>query len=300
MSGIVLSFCTPVMNRLSDLQSTLRRNLDDNREHQEKIEFVVVCFDRDAVTATWVKRNFSEEIASGYLRFYQSTSLKKWHFGRAKNAFRGLLRGRIYASLDGDNFTGPAGGKHIIEVFEAYEYNCIFHQFQGDWGDGTCGRVSMTREDYETIGYDEYLLARQWDELDAILTILVQNPLRRYICYQGKSIATKSWPFKRFIQENDIKIHTIELDGKLDPLLHARSGVSVGKHKSSYVHDNEELKYSSIFNHLSSFCKNTRDDALCNSYINELVDIQRIIAERLDQCWLPSGFYLRNRKSLQC
>lgn len=282
MSSIALSFCTPVMNRLGDLQATLRRNLDDNWEQRAQVEFVVACFDKDRRTADWVRANFGPELASGYLRFVHSDRLTAWHFGRAKNAFRELARGRIYASLDGDNFTGPGGGQHIIDVFEANGHDCVFHQFQGEWGDGTCGRVSMTMEDYRQIGYDDDFLPRQWDELDAILSILVHRPTRRYVCYRGKSIAVKSQPFGRFLRENRVEFRTVEIDPASDPLSKVTSGVAVGQHESTYVQDDDRLKYSSIFNHLSSFFKNTRDEALRTRYAGELVETQRAMAERID------------------
>jgi hypothetical protein len=270
------------MNRLSDLQSTLRQNLEDNRAQQGSIEFIIVCFDKTTTTADWIHTNFAEELESRYLCFHQSDDLDSWHFGKAKNSFRGLTRGRIYASLDGDNFTGPGGAKHIIETFESNDYDCIFHQFQGDWGDGTCGRVSMTVQDYEDIGYDNDLLPRQWDELDAILSILVQRRSRRYVCYSGKSILEKSRPFARFIRENALEVRTVELDGNLDPLSSVSFGSAVGQHSSSYVKDDEALKYSSLFNHLCSFLKNTHSDKLRTQYVGDLVNAQRAMSERLD------------------
>jgi hypothetical protein len=278
------------MNRLSDIKATLRKNLDDNSAHRDRIEFIVVCFDAEDTTFRWVSDNFSDEIATGYLRVYQSNELRQWHFGKAKNAFRNLMRGRIYASLDGDNFTGKNGGRHIIDVFEHNNYDCVFHQFQGDWGDGTCGRVSLTRDDYITFGYDNDFLPRQWDELDAILSVLVHRRTRNYVCYRGKSIAQKSHPFKRFLTENNINLVTVEMDPALDPLAQENTGVSVGQHDNSYVQDDARLKYSSVFNHLSSFYKNTSDHALRTRYAGELVETQRLMSDHIDSNTLLNWF----------
>jgi len=290
MSEILLSFCTPVMNRLADLQATLRCNLDDNRAQRDRVEFIVVCFDKGLETADWVRQNFTEDLATGYLRFYHSDRLRNWHFGRAKNGFRGLARGRIYASLDGDNLTGPAGGQHIIDVFEANGYDCIFHQFQGDWGDGTCGRLSMTMQDYEAIGYDEEFLPRQWDELDAILSILVQHPSRRYVCYQGKSIARKSGPFARFLSENGLDMRTREIDGNLNPLIKVPAGCAVGRHDSSYVQQDAQLKHFSTYNHLFSYIKNCQDTERREQYVSEIVAAQRDMAQHVDSRILLDAF----------
>ena len=282
MNGIQLSFCIPVMNRLGDLKATLRKNLDDNIEQRSEIEFLIVCFDKNQDTSNWINANFSTELESGYLRFVQSKVLTSWHFGKAKNAFHGLTRGRIYASLDGDNFTGKNGGRHIIDVFAAHDGNCVFHQFQGDWGDGTCGRLSLTMADYDEIGYDDDFLPRQWDELDAILSTLVRHPERRYVCYTGKSITRKSHPFARFLNENSHFVRIVEIDSATDPLARKETDAAVGQHKTNYVQDDERLKYSSIFNHLTSFYKNCNSSTLRIKYANELVDVQRLMAECID------------------
>lgn len=294
MSEVLLSFCIPVMNRLSDLQATLQRNLDDNWSQRDQVEFIVMCFDTNTETSDWIQQNFSEDLSTGYLRFYQSDRLQNWHFGRAKNSFRGIARGRIYASLDGDNFTGPGGGQHIIDVFEANGYSCIFHQFQGDWGDGTCGRVSMAMHDYEGVGYDEDFLPRQWDELDVILSVLVQQPNRHYVCYQGKSIAQKSGPFARFLSENAPNIKTIEIDGNLDPLVNMSGGWSVGQHENNYVQQDKQLKYFSIFNHLFSYIKNCQDTHKQEQYVSEIVAAQREMVQHIDAQVLLDVFLSRD------
>lgn len=292
MKKPTLSFCIPVMNRLSDLQSTLRKNLDDNSQESDLVEFIVVCFDKDETTFNWVTNNFPHEIATEYLRVYRSDLLTEWHFGRAKNAFKDLIRGRIYASLDGDNFTGKHGGRHIIDVFEENDYECVFHQFQGKWGDGTCGRISLTRDDYITFGYDDNFLPRQWDELDALLSPLVNNQPRKYICYREKSITKISHPFKRYLSENNIALEVVELDSKSDPLVQEKSEVAVGQHDNNYVEDDLRLKYSSIFNHLTSFFKNTKEEFLRNRYSEELVETQRQMIEGIETAILMKWFLI--------
>ena len=290
---IKLSFCIPVMNRLEDLRATLARNLEDNLESKGRVEFVVVCFDQDDEVEGWIKSEFKTELDDEYLRFYRADPLDFWHFGRAKSAFRELMRGRIYASLDGDNFTGFRGGEHIIEVFEAHNYQCVFHQFQGEWGDGTCGRVSLSREDYLAYGYDESFLPRQWDELDAMLSVLAQQLDRTYVCYSGKSIIDKSQPFRRFLEEHNLFPPTAELSPELDPLFSEIGDKSFGAHDNDYVRDDLSLIYSSIFNHLQSFFKNSSRDDLKVQYVDELVEVQRQLVDEID----PS---ILERWVLQC
>ena len=290
MDNPELSFCIPIMNRFNDIKATLEKNLEDNRNSIGLVEFIVLCFDADDQVEDWINRNFKEDLNTDYLRFYRSASLHSWHFGRAKNSFKSFMRGLIYASLDGDNFTGYRGGEHIIDVFKANNYNCIFHQFQGDWGDGTCGRVSLNRDDYIEIGYDESFLPRQWDELDAILSVIKKRPERKYICYRENNILNRSFPFHRFIKENDLTPEVIELDTSLDPLYERLGAQAVGKHNSTYVQDDVKLKYSSIFNHLCSFFKNTKKDDNRTVYVNELIHIQRKMVEDIEPDTLSSWF----------
>lgn len=275
-----LSFCIPIMNRLDDIKVTLRQNLDDNFEDKHNVEFIVVCFDKNNLVKKWIFDNFKKELDCAYLRFYHLESeLDFWHFGKAKNIFKNYIRGSIYASLDGDNFTGKRGGKQIIDVFVKYNYTCIFHQFQGDWGDGTCGRISLSTTHYLKYGYDANFLPRQWDELDAMLTVMVNEPDVVYISYSGKSIIDKSQPFKQFLLDNDIVYKTDFVCN--DSKEHCNVPISTGKHDSDYVRNDDLLRFSSKFNHLLSFIKNTKNKALNDKYHHEIISIQQELIDKV-------------------
>ena len=277
---VLLSFCIPVMNRLADLKATLAQNLDDNAENRGKIEFVILSFDGDNEVEDWICATFGDALKDGYLRFFRSSALAFWHFGRAKNAFRTLIKGKIYASLDADNFTGFRGGQLIIDIFERHNYDCVFHQFHGNWGDGTCGRISLPRDDYDAIGYDDGFLPRQWDELDSLLSILVQRQ-RTYVCYRGNSVLDKSRPFSRFLKEHAFQPRVKELSPAVDSL-YPESTAAVGRHQSDYVLKDPVLRYSSKFNHLCSFLKNSDRQDLKQRYVEELVRVQRDLIREVD------------------
>ncbi|WP_416307634.1 hypothetical protein [Neptunicella sp. SCSIO 80796] len=299
-----LSFCIPVKNRFADIQATLRQNLEDNREDEAQIEFILICFDdyhymhadddNNHNVQRWVELNFADDLASGYLRFYHLSGLPQWHFGKAKNAFKPYIKGKIYASLDGDNFTGKHAGRHIINVFRHHQYQCVLHQFQGDYGDGTCGRIALKREHYLDWGYDENFLPRQWDELDAILTTLVNQPDATYICYvgQGKNILQRSYPIRRFMKDHDREFRQQEI---ADPGLFDHSGqqqvAAVGQHDSEYVAQDINMRLASIYNNHLSLMKNSDRAELKYRYEQELINCQRnmlqnIEPERLQQWFL--------------
>lgn len=273
-----LSFCIPVLNRLSDLKTTLKKNLLDNINHSNLIEFIVVCFDDDDACENWIKNNFQKELESNYLRFYKIQNLKEWHFGIAKNKFKNLIRGKIYASLDGDNFTGKNAGIEIIKLFRENNYKCILHQFQGEWGDGTCGRIAIPRQEYIDIGYDESFLPRQWDDLDIILTTLSQRKYLTYISYKNKAIHKKSNSFKNFIFENNIAIKSIELKDKTP----TSQNSAINNKNSNYLNQDIKLKHFQYFNSHSSFFKNSTNEELQKKYISVLNFTQKLMIKNIE------------------
>jgi len=283
-----LSFCIPVMNRLLDIKATLRKNLDDNAIDCNEIEFIVIVFDSSFDTYEWIIANYPDELKDGYLRVYhRPDDLTFWHFGKAKNAFKPYMKGRIYASLDGDNFTGRRGGNHIIKVFEDYDFNCIYHQFRGNWGDGTCGRISIVREDYVEIGYDENLLPRQWDELDLMLSTLIAKPERKYICYAGCNVTKVSFPFRDFLAENSIFPIIVEIPQDSFEKPHEKNR-SIGQHTSSYVEKNIKLRLFSRYNSFASFLKNSRSFTLRKKYLNRLRNCQQEMLDSIPESVLEN------------
>lgn len=172
----VVSYCIPVMDRLSDLQMTLADNLAEHRAMADSVEFVVAVFEDEQDTETWVRDMFADDLASGFLRLICLPRLPIWHFGRAKNVFRGRIAGQIYSSLDGDNFVSAAETRQLLDLLRRQGETLVFHHFSGHWGDGSSGRVSLPARVYEEVGYDEHLLPRQFDEVDLILSALVAHP----------------------------------------------------------------------------------------------------------------------------
>ncbi len=282
MSAPVLSFCIPVMNRLADLRETLEQNLEDNRSAAGRVEFVVACFDRDDTTEHWVRERFARDLGSGYLRFERCAPLPFWHFGRAKNAFRNLMHGQIYASLDGDNFTGPGAADHIISVFERFNHRCVFHQFQGQWGDGTCGRIAMPRAEYELYGYDERFLPRQWDEMDALLSTLSHRPDFAYVCYHGKGVFRKSPHFRRFFKDHQRRPRICELPAESNPGARRSDPAAAAQRGADYVSQKPLLIEFSNYNQYQSFFKNTDQEPLRTRYAAELVSIGQKLVRTAD------------------
>lgn len=181
----IISFCIPVMNRLGDLHETLRVNLDQNRHLQEQVEFVVISFDADDSVKNWIESEFKDELLTGYLRFYRSDILDVWHFPRAKNAFKGKLKGHIHSSLDGDNFVSSEEAQILIDLFNRFGESFVFHSFSGSHGDGTCGRVTTSTRAFYAVGYDDTLLTQQYNDIDLISSTLSKYPWLKFFHTSG-------------------------------------------------------------------------------------------------------------------
>lgn len=180
----VISYCTPIMNRPADIKLTLKINLEEHRAYQDRIEFVVLFLDDDTQTHAWIRDEYAPDLATGYLRLIIAPPLPVWHFGRAKNAFRGRILGDVYCSLDGDNFVTQNETQQILDARAVHGEHFVLHHFSGTWGDGTSGRISIPRSLYETIGYDERFLPRQFDEMDLVISTLVRRAKTKLIRYQ--------------------------------------------------------------------------------------------------------------------
>lgn len=173
----IISYCIPIMGRLEDVMATMRHNLDENRRFEAFIEFLVIDFGTDNNVESWIKKNFTIELESGYLRIVADPhTLDSWHFGKAKNSFKSHMHGQVYSSLDGDNFVTWEETAVLLDIVQKYPLGFIFHHFSGKWGDGTSGRISAPVWLYKNVGYNSRLMPRQFDEMDFILGCLKRYP----------------------------------------------------------------------------------------------------------------------------
>lgn len=164
-----LSFCITCKNRFHQISKTLPYNLRDNKDNQNDIEFVLLDFKSTDGLEDWIVDNFKEELKSGYLRYILSDELPNWHTSVAKNIAHKHASGDILVNLDADNYTGRSGGMFIIKQFEKHGDSLLLHQFSGEYGDGSCGRIGVLKYHFDKIGgYDESLFAVGADDIDLI------------------------------------------------------------------------------------------------------------------------------------
>ena len=64
-----LTFCIPVMDRISYIKKTLKKNLDDNYEDKENVCFILIDFNSNDKLEDYIKDNFKKYIDSNYLKY---------------------------------------------------------------------------------------------------------------------------------------------------------------------------------------------------------------------------------------
>ncbi|MCE5179780.1 MAG: glycosyltransferase [Porphyromonadaceae bacterium] len=170
-----LSFCITCKNRFKQIKKTLPHNLQDNRDHKHLIEFVLVDFGSTDGLQEWIYDNFREEMRCGYLKYYYTEEMKNWHSSIAKNTAHLLALNEIVTNLDCDNYTGLNGGKFVIDKMVEYGVrSTIFHQFSNNRGDGSYGRITLSKRNFICIGgYDESLEPMGYQDVDLIIRSMI-------------------------------------------------------------------------------------------------------------------------------
>lgn len=157
-----LSFCITSLKRHEQIVQTLPRNLHDNELDRDIVDFVLVDFNQDDALHTFVLQQCADALSDGYLKYYRSRALPSWHASVAKNTAHALATGTVLVNLDGDNFTGPRGGRFVLQHFFTGDKQngdakpLVLHQLSGDKGNGTFGRIACRRSDFWAVnGYDQ-------------------------------------------------------------------------------------------------------------------------------------------------
>lgn len=269
----IISYCIPVLNRSDELLSTLAFNLEESRAFQSIVEFIVLIYDKDAALYEHLLREYAYDIQSGYLAVARSDVLNSWHFGRAKNGFKPIVRGALYSSLDADNFVTADETRFLLRLFEHHGGNFIHHGFSGSWGDGTSGRLTTGRRYYREIGYDSRLMPRQFDEFDFMLSVVRQHPALPIIWYSTASEALDRSPMAKFMRHEGLGSR---------PVLVSRPEWRAPLHPKGkgYAARSKALGFMQVYNRSLSFAKNTRSASERSGYYrqaweaaNRLVDV---------------------------
>lgn len=179
-----LSFCITCKNRFYQISETLRKNLEDNRLHMDLIEFILVDFGSTDGLRDWIISNFIDDLKTGYLKYYYTDEQSIWNAPVCKNTAHFCANNDIVVNLDCDNYVGHLGGQFVIRHF-IENRNIVFHQFTGDYYDGSYGRIALLREYFEFIGgYNEALDRLGYEDTDLVSRLRAIN--LEYVLSQNK------------------------------------------------------------------------------------------------------------------
>jgi len=165
-----LTFVMALMNRKHQIEQTLIKNLEDNWEDREDVEFVLMDVNSKDGFREWIReQDLAKYTKCGYLRYFETDMLDQWHASIGKNTATHQAQGKIVVTLDCDNFTGPRGGKFVIDHFEKNNYNCVVHQFDWNPQNGNFGRIALPKATFNQIGgYDQSLMPMGYQDWDII------------------------------------------------------------------------------------------------------------------------------------
>lgn len=155
-----IAFVSTCKGRTQHLQQTLPKNIADNRNYPNAV-FVVLDYGSPDNLLTYLKRDHSDDIASGRLVVYSYQADGAFKMAHAKNmAHRcGILEGAdILVNLDADNFTGPDFANYLAAQFHTNgPYSFLWAKMiQGQLSRGISGRIACTKHAFQiTGGYDE-------------------------------------------------------------------------------------------------------------------------------------------------
>jgi hypothetical protein len=168
---------------------------------QRDIEFVLVDFDTPGVREH-VEKHFREELSSGYLRYFHCAQLPYWHAPLAKNTSHRVATGDILVNLDCDNFTGPRGGRFVMNLFEQFGMDTLFHQKNPDTDEANWGRIAMSRASFHKLGgYAEDLMPAGGQDWDLLAKFRARWPKRTRVYFASRKQQRK----QQQQQENESK-----------------------------------------------------------------------------------------------
>ena len=163
------------MNRSEDLYLTFSKNIETIEKFKEPIAIYINCFDEDDSLSEWIRTEFRDHIDKRFLDFSQkNNALLAFFLG--KNSFIDDFRHKYYSSLDADNLLSINEIQFLLQQISG-SFHGIIHGFQGQFGDGSCGCITINFSLLRKYQYKKNIYPRQFDELGLISNIMANDPL---------------------------------------------------------------------------------------------------------------------------
>ena len=164
-----IAFCITCKNRLSHIQQTLPKNIEDNYLPDE-VEFVLLDYNSTDGLSEWVK-SLQEHIDSGILSYYHTKIPEYYHRSHSRNmAFR-FANAKIVCNLDADNYLGKGFAEEMIKRFTEVEEPIFVTTNLSPTG--AYGRFCAYRDDFFRIrGYNESIAGYGGEDTDLFKRLL--------------------------------------------------------------------------------------------------------------------------------
>ena len=163
---VLLSYCISIMNRLHQIEKTLRVNIDNSTD---KSEFIIVDYNSNDGLKEYIYNYFEDEILNGKLKYLYTDKIKFWHASICKNTTHMKANGKYLVNLDCDNFIGENGDDIIINTFIENGDNIIISQSNNIVSSGNGGRISISKDNFIKLGgYDESFYPMGYQDYDLI------------------------------------------------------------------------------------------------------------------------------------
>lgn len=261
----LITYCVPAMNRLEDIQQTLPHNLSVLANFRSA-RLMVNLFDRDDASFLWVREQLHSHITEGRLIVNRLPPMESWHMSRGKNSFQPFLSEGYCSSLDSDNYLSE---DEVIKTKQAIREfgDCLIHYFSGDWGDGTCGRITLPVALYQDAGYTSELYPRQFDELSLIANAIAQRKNLTVVTRYGVNILHKTRYLREFTALNKLAPCVIPCD--LGTAKAPENGKDIG-----YAERDPKLKFYSELNGYYSIYKASHMESARQHFAEEIAKVQ--------------------------
>ena len=197
-----IAFCITCMNRLSHIQETLVRNIDDNFNVND-VEFVLLDYNSSDNLENWIK-TLIPFLDLKILSYYRNLIPEDYQRSHSRNmAFR-LADAEIVCNLDADNFLGKGFADHIIDEFSATQDNLFITSslMQRD----SFGRLCVKKNNFMKIGgYNEDLSGYGVEDIDLYSRFLAFGLEHRPIENSSFESTIRHSNFERVSQESQLK-----------------------------------------------------------------------------------------------
>ncbi len=163
---VLLSYCISIMNRLHQIEKTLRVNIDNSTD---KSEFIIVDYNSNDGLKEYIYNYFEDEILNGKIKYIYTNKIKYWHASICKNTTHMKANGKYIVNLDCDNFIGENGDDIILNTFIENGDNIIISQTNNIISSGNGGRISISKDNFIKLGgYDESFYPMGYQDYDLI------------------------------------------------------------------------------------------------------------------------------------